>query len=557
MSGIIRGLFVLAIGAVLFGGYAYTQFRGLRDPAAMEYAQLARNSAGGRGLATQVIRPLDLWFLERHKRPGPGGAPVLPDLRHAPGYPLLLAQAFRIRKPSFAVPENGRALPAETQVVVPLGILLCLGTAAILFGLAHRLFGPVAGWVSLAAFVVSETALEGSISGTPLPLLMLLATATLGSAGLAVAIRRSGGRWLLWLPLMLLSALLAAASALSSYALLALVPAAVLLIGWSFGAGRSAVVLGLVAAVALLLAPWALRNQRVSGSPAGLTPFSALRDSALFPGDTLDRSAEWSVRPSQVTYAVRMRLAAEGRRVYDQPLRTLGSGLLICFFLVALFHKFEPPEVNAIKWAVGLALLLLLLAGAVFGGETAAALSALWPLVIVFGVGFFLALLEREEFFDAGWPTVVTWLLVLLTALPAGLRLAGPRAAVPYPPYFPPFAGYVSAFLDPGETLCTDIPWATAWYGNRSSLLLPNQVSDLERMRAAGLKLGGVYLTQRTGDKPYVSELLEGAEQSWLPLLNRRVPPDFPFQHGLALPPGTREQLFLTDRPRWSAPARE
>ena len=31
-------------------------------------------------------------------------------------------------------------------------------------------------------------------------------------------------------------------------------------------------------------------------------------------------------------------------------------------------------------------------------------------------------------------------------------------------------------------------------------------------------------------------------------MVNRRVPPDFPFRAGLALPPGTHEQLFLADR---------
>jgi hypothetical protein len=106
----------------------------------------------------------------------------------------------------------------------------------------------------------------------------------------------------------------------------------------------------------------------------------------------------------------------------------------------------------------------------------------------------------------------------------------------------------VSRVLGPSETLCTDIPWATAWYGNRTSLLLPRTLPELLSIHTNRLRLGGIYLTTETSNRPYAGDLLEGAERDWLPLLNGEIPAGFPFRFGFTLPPGRRDEVFLTDR---------
>jgi hypothetical protein len=105
------------------------------------------------------------------------------------------------------------------------------------------------------------------------------------------------------------------------------------------------------------------------------------------------------------------------------------------------------------------------------------------------------------------------------------------------------------------EILCTDMPWATAWYGGRTSLLLPKTTADVQTLRAAGLPLAGIYLTPETSNLPYALTLASGANREWLALVNGRVPADFPFQHGLSFPPGSHDQIFLSDRARWQTPA--
>jgi hypothetical protein len=112
---------------------------------------------------------------------------------------------------------------------------------------------------------------------------------------------------------------------------------------------------------------------------------------------------------------------------------------------------------------------------------------------------------------------------------------------------------YVSNLVEPDQVLCTDIPWATAWYGNRRSVLLPRTTADLLEIHGKRVPVGALYLTTETGDKPYTTGLAAGPERAWLPILNGKIPADFPWRHAVAIPPGSRDQIFLTDRDRWGA----
>jgi hypothetical protein len=59
-----------------------------------------------------------------------------------------------------------------------------------------------------------------------------------------------------------------------------------------------------------------------------------------------------------------------------------------------------------------------------------------------------------------------------------------------------------------------------------------------------------MYITTITKNKPFVKQLLDGPEKSWLPVISGRTPPDFPLKQGVSL--NRQDQLFLSDRNRWS-----
>jgi hypothetical protein len=130
------------------------------------------------------------------------------------------------------------------------------------------------------------------------------------------------------------------------------------------------------------------------------------------------------------------------------------------------------------------------------------------------------------------------------------LALLPPRAPMPYPPYFPPFIVNVSNMLQPTEVLMTDMPWATAWYGNRSSILLTRDMDGFFAINDFQQRISAIYFTTLTRDKAWIRELKTGDYKTWLPILEGRIPREFPMMHGF--PMNNLDQLFLTDRPRWT-----
>ena len=91
---------------------------------------------------------------------------------------------------------------------------------------------------------------------------------------------------------------------------------------------------------------------------------------------------------------------------------------------------------------------------------------------------------------------------------------------------------------------------ATAWYGDQISIFLPKNIEQYYEINDYKQYISGIYFTPLTKNKPFVSELLDGPEKSWLPILSGRMPADFPLKAALAL--NRQDQLFVSDRDRWS-----
>jgi hypothetical protein len=543
---ILRGFVWLVIAVGIFAFYGWMQFRGLKDPEAMEYAQIGRQLADGAGFVTKCIRPVDVGYTARQNY----SPTQFPDLRHAPLYPAALAAGFKMIKPSFAVRPKAAFFEPESKVVVPLGILFSLGTGLMVFLLGRRLFDGRVGFVSTGIFFLSDAVLSQSISGTPIPMLTFLVAASCYAALVSSLRLSSAGSFLSWLAPLSIAALLCGLAFLTGYTAIVLVPALVVFVGGSREQGRWSAILIFLVVFTLVVSPWLVRNKSVSGEFLGLAPYAVLGNSSLYEADSFDQELKPVIHNVKAARALKAKVVSNLGRLWEQDLRTVGTGFIICFFIVSFFHRFERETVARFRWCLALGIVLMLLLAALAGGDAGKLLGVFLPLMILYGVAFLLVVVERAEYFEAGWDIVLAVVLVLLTALPAVFKLMGPPAARPYPPYFPPFQAYICSLIEPSETLCTDIPWATAWYGNRVSILRPRTLDAFNELGKTA-KISGVYLTSETGNKPYTDALLSGDYSSWLPLLNRTVPSDFMFTNGIALPPGSRDQLFLSDRIRW------
>ena len=63
---IIRVMLYVLLLLMIMMFYTATQFRGLKDAEAMDYAQLGRNISLNGGLVTKCVRPLTMWKVGQH-----------------------------------------------------------------------------------------------------------------------------------------------------------------------------------------------------------------------------------------------------------------------------------------------------------------------------------------------------------------------------------------------------------------------------------------------------------------------------------------------------------
>ncbi len=544
----LRGLCLWLVFVLVLALMAAGQYRGLRTESAMEWSQLGRAVAEGQGLSTRVWRPADLSVWQaRGLAVDPAAG--LPDLRHPPLYPLVLGAAFRV------LPDGGEAAgihryAPERRVVLPLAALLLGVCGVIMAVLGRAVFGPVVAFAALVALLFNRAALEAVLAGGSRPLEMGITTLTFGLAFWAGRQRARRGPVWTWLPTVVGAGAAGGLAVLTGYGLVAVTLAAAVLLGSGFVRWRGPVVALFLVTAALVMAPWVARNLRVSDLPLGLAPYAALEGSVIDADGQLDRRPYQSPRGREVWTALRLKtmdtLAHAGERF-----PVTGAGLVMAFFLVAFLVRLEPDGAESLKWAVLLALALRLLLAAA-GPPAPDVWLPLLPLVTLLAAALAVQMLGQATTLLPEVRQVLVWLWIGAALLPTLFALAGAGPRPAYPPYAPAFTRYVCGLLEPGEVLATDIPAAAAWHGRQTALKLPPTPAALVGLAREGLPIGGLYLTTQTGDQPYTSGLRQGPERGWLPLLDHQVPEGFPWPHGFALPPGERDQLFLTDRPRWA-----
>jgi hypothetical protein len=99
------------------------------------------------------------------------------------------------------------------------------------------------------------------------------------------------------------------------------------------------------------------------------------------------------------------------------------------------------------------------------------------------------------------------------------------------------------------ELVASDIPWAVAWYSDRSALWVPVREGDFIEINDRVRIVSGMYLTQATLQRHTVLEEWLGHEQFLLRLFQPAPPPGFPLQvYRTVTPDG--EQVLLSNRPR-------
>ncbi len=545
---------ILTLLVVLSSVFVFTsiQFKGLKDREAMEFAELGRNLLFTGKMNTQQIRPLDVWYWKgRETQKVDVRAAMLPDVRHPPLYPMLLAGGFTVVRNSFSQPPAAASHPPERHIMVPMNHLFALMTGVLVFLIGRRLFNPRIATFATLVFCLSRLVWEDSISarGFPVAWFWMLGAVYLtlitGARITAAAPLRK------WLPLFVGAALCCALAFLTRYAAIVIVPPVLLYLGFCLQR-RSFVWLPVfLALVMAFLMPWFVRNYSLTGNPMGMAFHEALANSPVVDEGTLESHLDPVLGIQRVSRALQHKWFSQVTAYYRDGLWHLGEGLFFPLFLCTFFLAFTRPEVRRLRWCVLLGMLGLVVLGGFYGETSFRLMTAFWPFAILYGMAFLYVLIERLSIRFVEVVNIMVGFVIVLSALPFASVVLPPRPGLPYPPYFPPFIGQVCDIMQPQDTLCTDMPWATAWYGNRTSFLLPRNTEEFYEINDKVRPLHGLYFTTLTRDVPYARGLRAGPQMSWYPIFEGRIPADFPLRVGFHL--NNFDQLFLTDEDRMAA----
>lgn len=533
---IIRCLLYFLVLLLVVGIYTATQYRGLKTDEAMDFAQLGRNMSIQNGMTTQFVRPLSMWKMNEK-----GGSPQIqnhPDLFHPPAYPALLSVGFNLLKASgadqFDVDISKTGLKAEKWVILPINHLFSILTGFMVLLIGKRMFSNEIGFIGMTIYYLSDLVWKDSISGLNISMAIFCMVAAFYFMIVSMLNKRDAKSRVRWLVPFFLSILFAAIAFLTRYISIVAVPGlclfAWLMSGRFHGGTRYVILFTLL--FSLLITPWLIRNVRVCGNPLGMAAYTALSGTDHFPDNTLERDLKPDFKIGSSLDWVKEKWVQTYSENHSAAVPAIGGGILTAMFLVAFFYHFMRPQVNYLRWGIGISLLLMLVVAGFFSDSSVAMLHAFWPFIILYGLSFFYILIDRLDLGVPLYEQGLKVLIVVLAMIPAILRIMPPRAGSLYPPYYPPYIADVAGSVRSDETICTDMPWATAWYGDRMSMLLPRTIEqyfdvDFMNVGKGYSPIRAFYLTRITSDKPF-SSIYDNNEKAWFGLIERQRPAQFP-----------------------------
>jgi hypothetical protein len=570
---LVRLVPLLIVVAGIIGIYDLKINKGFSDMQSMDNAQLARQLTRHQGFLTYFIRPYALAQVAAFKaKQGQTelfpdstyktGVPrVIPDTYNSPGYPVVLAgfyEALHIDLSETSDTINLHRYVSGDKWVPFLNQAFILLTAGVMFFLGLRLFDERVAWISPIVLLFSDFVWRYSITATPICLLMLLMTVVLfgleeiyriGEPVLEEGEKPSLG-WA-WLIVPVLAVLLGAMILLCLPLMVMTLP----LVGWLLLMPRTNWLFAPIFAgiVALLVAPWFFHWYSVCGNALG----SNLTWGLLGQGGYLGNE----IFCSEFIPAWDTMFGASGGKEYNgfyyyfqHGWELLGSSPMVLLFATSLLHEFRRKRVRSLQWLVVVLALVIIAMTNLADAKPVPVGSwnlvvVLVPAMIMIGTAFFFVLLDRMATqLRLLTATLVVGMLALCLAPVAISYLAAANGYYNYPPYLPPYLSYLSRLAPAEEWVTSDMPWATAWYGDRASLWLPDKTADFASIYDTYNESDFILFTPATLSRP-AQTLTTGELRDWGPIITSGTVPDsFPLHHLAKLPETGPEYSLLSNR---------
>lgn len=557
---------VVLLVLVVFGLALLYDLRGYKNFAteqAMDSAQLARNISEGKGYTTLFIRPLSLYLVQKHNQSK--GANMFagaaadfalintnhPDLANPPVYPVILAGLMKVLPFHFKVEtekpfwsDNGRFQRYQPEFLIAVfNQILLVGVAAMTFLIGRKLFDGTVAWISALLVFGCDQLWQFSVSGLST---MLLALIFLALFRVMIQVEETArepqeptGQLVM---LAVATGLLAGAGALTRYSFgWIIIPVVVFLLLFG-GQRRAAYALTALVAFAVVLLPWILRNESVSGTPFGTATYT-ISEGAVFPGSSLQRSLNPDLDYAFNIKACLYKLFSNARQLFQNDLPRLGESWAAMLFFAGLLLAFRNQAARRLRYFLIMCLATFVVFQAL--GQTQLSNEAprinsenllilAVPLMFVFGTVFFLTFLEQMKLPMPELRPVIIGGFIFISAIPLIATLAPPKPSpIAYPPYYPPDIQKISTWMKPDELTMSDVPWAVAWYGHCPCVWTTlDAKQDFFTINDYMRPINGIYFSSETMNSKFLSEIVQSNPDSWEKLVLNILLDEIRRQHG-------------------------
>ncbi|HEY1489756.1 MAG TPA: glycosyltransferase family 39 protein, partial [Verrucomicrobiae bacterium] len=492
------------------------------------------------------LRPFSLYLVQNHNQANTPFAltntvtdfaqikAAHPDLANPPVYPLLLAGLMKVLPFDYKVnlkkafwTNNGGFWRYQPDFFIAIfNELLLLVVVVLTFYLAKSLFDSNVAWLSAILTLGCDQLWKFSASGLSTMLLLVI---FLGLTQLLLEIERSAREsepragWLLGLAVAV--GFLTGIGALTRYAFgWTIIPVVLFLLMFS-GEKKLPHMLAALAAFALVLTPWIIRNEAVSGTPFGTAGYAVVGGTFVFPRFQLERSIHPELTQAMWLTPYVQKLFVNMRDLLTGDLLKSGATWAGVLFFGGLFLGFRSTGARHVRYFLLMCLAILIVAQSL--GRTQLSeltpeinsenlLVLLVPLVFIFGASFFFTLLDQMTLPLGLLRYAVITGFVGLCCLPLAFTLWSSARPLVYPPYYPPEIQQTANWMKPDELMMSDVPWAVAWYGDRQCVwnTLDAQ-ADFFAINDYMKPVQALYLTPLTMDGKFVSDWVQTRDISW------------------------------------------
>jgi hypothetical protein len=330
------------------------------------------------------------------------------------------------------------------------------------------------------------------------------------------------------------------------------------------GVRRPGLAVAAFLAFGLVVTPWIIRNLEVSGTFFGTAGYAVVEGTFAFPGSRLMQSVNPDLTSAYWMRPYLRKFLENSRYILQGDLLRIGGSWVAVLFFAGLLLGLRSVAARRMRYFTMMCLGVFVLVQAL--GKTQLSVTEpeinsenllvlLTPLVVIFGVAFFLTLLNQMKTPSPQIRLAVIALMVLISCQSLIANLLPPKSSpVAYPPYYPPDIQKISGWMRPDEIMMSDIPWAVAWYGDHQCTWTTiNSQYEFFQFNDYVKPVRALYLTLNTMDGRLFTECLQGGVDSWgnfvlKTVAANQIPQQFPLR---IAPYGLASGLFLTDRQRW------